>query len=169
MADEENTAKSTAPEAAITPTKNKGRLAPPWPKGSSGNPKGRPKSLARQFEDMQVKFAPDIIKKYGRLLTVEELMFQAATGLNPVRREQLAALQWVNERKHGKTPDVQLNVEATSAVAEAFVELSKEELVALARQPIDAGALPAGQAVVDAVPEEVEDHKHLTTDTNPDD
>lgn len=119
-------------------------LRPPFRKGEPPPPgSGRKPSLARQFAEMEERFKTTN--------TIEERMFLVAHNRLPgfKSRDVMEAKKWVLERKHGKAPEIQVNVDATAEVAGAFVELSREQLVALAGQSLDAGPLLASETTVE--------------------
>lgn len=76
-----------------------------WKKGTSGNPKGRPKS----YETMAELIREELGKPYAGSQTYKERL--AAVVVSQAARGNLAALAWLVDRTEGKVKDVQdLNV-----------------------------------------------------------
>ena len=89
-------------------------------KGENNNPKGRPPSLG-----------PRIRAKFGDGDEIIQYLHDVATGKIKPHRERNEAIKIAIERGWGKTPDINMNIDATSEAKSAAEELSADQLLEL--------------------------------------
>lgn len=96
-------------------------LRPPWPKGSSGNPSGRPGGQAGFAQKIRAR------TKSGRLLWTFALEVLAGQHDATVR-ERLDAMKWLADRGWGRVPET---------VDDPLSEMTDDELLHAVKRAVE--------------------------------
>src|SRR5688572_2835611 len=100
-------------------------IARKWKPGQSGNPGGRPKSLATVIRERVGNDGSTLAEWFNRVRLGEEPGFSS--------RERLEAGKWLSAHGFGQPVSTQVNVQANDETTEAANALSSDQLETLAR------------------------------------